>query len=89
VAELQPDFSFFLAIENDDANTRCAMLQSYFPAELWSIPESTAEKARREWPADIFLRRPYGQDESMLHPALLAVKILCEERESRVQTETG
>lgn len=80
VAELEPDLTFFQAIDPDDAKTRCSLVQTYFPGKgvIWSVPVRTERKARVEWPTDIFTRRP-GMPRVLLHPAVQAIRIFCEE----------
>lgn len=82
VAELAPDLTFIQVIDPDDAKTRCSLVLTYFPGKgvLWSHPVNTERKARCEWPPEIFVRRP-GLDHVLLHPAVQAVKIFCEENE--------
>ncbi len=83
VAQLEPDLTFFQGIDPDDAKTRCSLVLTYFPGMgvMWSHPGNTERQARCEWPTDIFNRRP-GMPDVMLHPAVQAVKIFCEERPS-------
>ena len=80
IARLYPDLTRFLRIEPDDANTRCSLLQNCFPADThWTAPLMGERKARREWPPEIWDRRP-GRDDVLLHPAVRAVLIFCEAR---------
>ncbi|MGH3303016.1 MAG: hypothetical protein ACRDOK_15320 [Streptosporangiaceae bacterium] len=80
VAETEPDLSFFEQIDPDDAKTRCATVQGHFPVgTMWDVPVNNAHYARREWPTEIFSRRP-GIDDVLLHPAVLGVKIFCDEK---------
>lgn len=80
VAELEPDLTKLQEIDPDDAKTRCRFVQGSFPTGVfWSLPQNTAREAKCEWPPDIWQRQP-GRDDLLLHPAVRAVMIFCQER---------
>lgn len=82
VADLEPDLTRLQEIDPDDAKTRCSYVVGHFPGYvMWAAPRNTWREARRDWPADIWLRQP-GRDDVLLHPALRAVMILCEVADS-------
>jgi hypothetical protein len=80
-AEVTPDLTQLLVIDPDDAKTRCEFVHGFFgyAGGVWSVPLNTDRKAIREWPPDIWTRRP-GRDDVLLHPAVRAVRIYCEAR---------
>ena len=79
IAETAPDLTHLQSIEPDDAKMRCRWVETYFPGDVdWGLHLNTERVARYEWPLDIWQRRAEG--EVLLHPALRAVQILCEER---------
>ena len=79
IAETAPDLTHLQSIEPDDAKMRCRWVETHFPGDVdWGLHLNTERVARYEWPLDIWQRRAEG--EVLLHPALRAVQILCEER---------
>ena len=81
VATLQPDLTVLPGIEPDDAPNRCRYVSNHFGAGLTWMSCDTRHGARWDWPPDIFSRQP-GQDDVLLHPAVQAVRILCETRQA-------
>ena len=83
IAEVTPDLTQLQVIDPDDAKTRCELIHGFFgyAGGVWSVPLNTDRKATREWPTEILNRRP-GQDDVLLHPAVRAAKIYCEERQA-------
>ena len=78
IAETAPDLTYLQSIDPDDARTRCRVVETYFPSDVdWGLPLATAQVSRFEWPLDIWQRR--AEDEVLLHPAVRAAQILCEE----------
>jgi hypothetical protein len=76
VVTLQPDLASLVAIEPDDAPTRCSFVSGAFGAGvLWTSRVSPRSK-RLDWPPDIWSRRA-GRDDVLLHPAVQAVLIWC------------
>ncbi len=79
IAETAPDLTHLQSIEPDDAKMRCRWVETHFPGDVdWGLHLNTERVARYEWPLDIWQRQAEG--EVLLHPALRAVQILCEER---------
>ena len=82
IARLSPDLTHLRKIDPDDAKTRCSFVMGCFPVDApWMAPLSGERAARREWPPDIWNRRP-GQDDVLLHPAVRAVMISCESKQA-------
>lgn len=76
VATVEPDLTRLPSIEPDDAPTRCSYVASHFGTGVLWTSHGTERQAKRDWPPDIWSRRP-GQDDVLLHPALQAVMIWC------------
>jgi hypothetical protein len=82
VAEAEPDLTHMQVIDPDDARTRCRFVEGHFPGDAsWSLVQNTEREAKYEWPPDIWQRQP-GKDDLLLHPAVRAVMIYCEARQS-------
>lgn len=81
LATLQPGLSALSGIEPDDASNRCRYVSNQFGAGPTWISCDTMHRVRWDWPPDIFSRQP-GQDDVLLHPAVQAVRILCETKQA-------
>jgi hypothetical protein len=65
----------------DDAENRCRWVSHYFgPGPTW-VSCDTRFGVRWDWPPDIFSRVP-GDDDMLPHPAVQAVRILCEAKQA-------
>ena len=78
VATLVPDLAVLSSVEPDDAENRCRYVSSHFPIGVTWTCRATKTGARWDWPPDIWSRSP-GND-VLLHPAVRAVMIWCEAR---------
>ena len=77
VATLMPDLTAMASVEPDDATNRCRYVTSHFGVGVGWTSRDTEHAARWDWPPDIWSRSP--EDEVLLHPAVQAVMILCEQ----------
>jgi hypothetical protein len=77
VATLMPDLTVLASVEPDDAENRCRYVSSYFGVGVTWMSRDTEHAARWDWPPDIWSRTP--EDDVLLHPAVQAVMILCEQ----------
>lgn len=79
IAVLEPDLTRILAIEPDNAPTRCSLIMNYFPLNMgWLASQNTEREAKREWPPSIWGKE--AEDDVLLHPAVRAVMIFCTEK---------
>jgi hypothetical protein len=77
VATLIPDLTVLASVEPDDARNRCRYVSSHFGVGPSWMSRDTERAARWDWPPDIWSRSP--EDDVLLHPAVQAVVILCEQ----------
>lgn len=70
VATAHMDLTTLPSIEPDDARTRLTYLSMGLGQVTWASRVS-AREARWDWPPDIWTREP-GQDDVLVHPAVLA-----------------
>lgn len=89
IADLKPDLTHLLKIEPDNAPTRCSYVMGHFPVSAeWVAPQNSERRAEREWPPDIWHRTP-GTADQLLHPAIRAVRICCQDRQVRDRQAGG
>lgn len=77
VAQLYPEPA--RGYSPDTAENRCRWASHFFgPGPTW-VPCESKLGIRWDWPPNLFGRMP-GDDDTLLHPAVLAVQIWCEAR---------
>jgi hypothetical protein len=78
VATLAPDLTVLASVEPDDARNRCRYVSSHFAVGVTWTSRGTQHGERWDWPPDIWSRS--HQDDALLHPAVQAVMITCEDQ---------